>query len=152
MRAVIQRVTSAECRVEGASTGAIGPGLLVFLGVEDADDDDDLAWLSQKVLNLRIFSDSEGRMNRSVTDIHAGGILVISQFTLFGSLKKGSRPSFNRAGKPEYAKRHYEAFVTALRETLPDSVATGQFAADMKIEAHNDGPVTLVIDTKLRDF
>ncbi|MGB0373048.1 MAG: D-aminoacyl-tRNA deacylase [Opitutales bacterium] len=152
MRAVIQRVTSANCRVDGESTGEIGPGLLVFLGVEDADNDDDLKWLAQKLINMRIFPDSEGKMNMSVSDIDQGGILVISQFTLFGSMKKGTRPSFNRAGSPTYAQDMYEKFVAHLRNVFGGKVATGQFAADMKIEAHNDGPVTLILDTKQREF
>ena len=152
MRAVIQRVKSAACRVDIEVTGEIGPGLLVFVGVEEADDASDVAWLAQKVASVRIFPDDEGKMNRSVSDLDDGGILVISQFTLFGNLKKGTRPSFNRAGAPEHAEALYEAFVAELYKVFNGSIGTGQFAADMRIEAHNDGPVTLVIDTKQRNF
>ena len=152
MRAVIQRVKSAVCRVGIDVTGEIGPGLLVFLGVEDADDASDLKWLAQKVAAVRVFHDDEGKMNRSVSDLENGGILVISQFTLFGSLRKGTRPSFNRAGAPAHAEALYEQFVAELYTIFKGQIGTGQFAADMQIEAHNDGPVTLVIDTKQKDF
>ena len=151
MRAVIQRVSGASVRVDGALRGQIGRGLLVFLGVGQTDDFQDIEWLAQKIAKLRVFEDDEGRMNRSVGEI-GGGIMVISQFTLFGNLKKGSRPSFNRAGAPESAKALYERFILELEKTTGKRIATGVFAALMHIDALNDGPVTLIIDTKNRDF
>lgn len=152
MRAVIQRVKSATCRVDGDTTGAIGPGLLVFLGITDDDNDEDLQWLIQKIPNIRIFPDKDQRMNLSVSDLDDGGILVISQFTLFGSLKKGTRPSFNRAGSPDYAEKQYSEFLRQLSSGYSGAVAAGRFGADMQIEAHNDGPVTLILDSKERSF
>ncbi|MGE9294861.1 MAG: D-aminoacyl-tRNA deacylase [Puniceicoccales bacterium] len=151
MRLVIQRVTRAACRVDGEVTGAIEAGLLVFIGVGREDDSTDAAWLARKVAGLRVFEDEEGRMNRSLRDI-GGGVLAISQFTLYGNLKKGSRPSFNRSADPEPAKALFEEFKALLGAELGAPVASGIFAADMKIEAHNDGPITLIIDSKARDF
>lgn len=150
MRVVIQRVASAECKVEGETTGKIEQGLLVFLGVEDADTDEDLGWLAKKIVQLRIFSDEEGKMNKSLTDID-GGILLISQFTLFALTKKGNRPSFIRAGKPEYAKEMYLRMAQKLEEISGKKVQMGVFGADMQITAHNDGPVSLIMDTKNKD-
>ncbi|GHB91115.1 D-aminoacyl-tRNA deacylase [Cerasicoccus arenae] len=151
MRAVVQRVTSAICRVDGEITGEIGAGMLVFLGVGQGDDADDAGWLVRKIAALRIFEDDEGRMNRSLVD-SGGGVLVISQFTLYGNVKKGARPSFNRSAPPAEATALYEHFKQQLATLLGHAVPSGVFAADMQIEAHNDGPVTLVIDTRQRDL
>lgn len=150
MRAVIQRVSSAAVTVNGQVTGAIEHGLLVLLGVEDPDGADDLEWLANKVASLRIFNDDAGVMNRSVIEA-GGGMLVVSQFTLFASTRKGNRPSYLRAAKPEIAVPRYEAFVRRVGELLGQPVATGVFGADMKVSLVNDGPVTIVIDTKARE-
>jgi D-tyrosyl-tRNA(Tyr) deacylase len=151
MRAVLQRVKRSEVKVDGTCVGKIGEGLLVFLGIERIDTTEDLDWLVDKLPRVRCFEDDEGRMNRSLGEIN-GEIMVISQFTLFGSLRKGTRPSFNRAADPEQAIPLYEAFAQQLSSTLGKPVATGVFGAEMEITAVNDGPVTLVIDTKNRDF
>jgi len=151
MRAVVQRVKLGFCRVDGEVTGEIEAGIIVFLGVGHGDEDEDAEWLARKVAALRIFEDEDGRMNRSLLDI-SGGALVISQFTLYGNVKKGARPSFNRSATPDLAKKLYQYFQQQLSEILGKPVASGIFAADMQIEAHNDGPVTLIIDTKQRDF
>ena len=152
MRAVIQRVSKAKVSVAGAVVGQIGPGVLVFLGVGQQDSEADADWLVGRIVKLRIFeSEPEGRMNESLLAI-AGEALVISQFTLFGSLKKGNRPSFNRAALPEQAVPLYEYFVAQLAQALGKAVPTGRFGEHMDIEAQNDGPVTLVVDTKERDF
>lgn len=150
MRVIIQRVASAECKVEGETTGKIEQGLLVFLGVEDADTEEDLNWLAKKIVQLRIFSDEEGKMNKSLIDM-GGEILLISQFTLFALTKKGNRPSFIRAGKPEYAKEMYFRMGQKLKEISGKEVQMGVFGADMQISAHNDGPVSLIMDTKDKD-
>lgn len=147
MRAVVQRVTHAAVRVEGGTVGKIGPGLLIFLGVEKEDTDEDLDWLVRKTPQIRCFEDVEGKMNNSLLDID-GEALVISQFTVYGNLRKGSRPSFNRAALPDKAVPMYEAFAAALSEKLQKDVPTGRFAQHMDIEAHNDGPVTLILDSK----
>jgi len=151
MRAVIQRVNSACCRVEGEIAGQIGPGLLVFLGIEKTDTADDLAWLAQKVCKVRVFEDEAGKMNLPVSEV-GGGVLVISQFTLYGNLKKGTRPSFNRSAPPDMAIPLYEAFIKAVSTDLGKPVPAGIFGADMKIDAANDGPVTLILDSQQRDF
>lgn len=151
MRAVIQRVSRAEVSVADEVRGSIGPGLLVFLGVEADDTVEDRLWLVDKLPRIRCFNDEEGRMNRSLDDI-GGEVLVISQFTLFGTLRKGTRPSFNRAAEPQMARACYEAFVRELGERLGRPVPTGAFGREMKIEALNAGPVTLVIDTRRKDF
>lgn len=151
MRAVIQRVGHAVVRVSDKPVGTIGPGLLVFLGIEKLDTNKDVAWLSDKLPRIRCFEDEGGRMNRSLLDTN-GEIMVISQFTLFGSLRKGTRPSFNRAADPDLAVPLYETFLRQLREAVDKPVAAGIFGAEMKIEAHNDGPVTLVLDTKNKDL
>lgn len=151
MRAVIQRVESAEVSVAGEVTGSIGAGVLVFLGVGKEDSEADADWLVSRVVKLRIFEREAGRMDASLLDV-AGSALVISQFTLFGSLKKGNRPSFNRAALPEQAIPLYEYFVAQLSQALGRPVPTGVFGEHMDIAAHNDGPVTLVVDTKERDF
>jgi D-tyrosyl-tRNA(Tyr) deacylase len=150
MRAVIQRVTYASCTVNGQITGKIDHGLLIFLGVEEEDGKEDLQWLAQKLVNLRIFSDENGLMNKSIQDIN-GNILLISQFTLFAQTKKGNRPSFIRAGKPDIAKPMYEEMGKVLSELLNKNVQMGVFGGDMKIELLNDGPVTIIMNTKDKD-
>tara|TARA_B100001971_G_scaffold210312_1_gene235554 strand:- start:27691 stop:28179 length:489 start_codon:yes stop_codon:yes gene_type:complete len=152
MRAVIQRVSSANVAVAGDVVGEIGQGVLVFLGVGQEDSEADADWLIKRIVKLRIFeSEPGGRMDLSLRGI-GGEALVISQFTLFGSLRKGNRPSFNRAAHPQQAVPLYEYFVERLSQTLGQRVPTGVFGERMHIEAHNDGPVTLVVDTKERDF
>lgn len=151
MRVVIQRVSRAQVSVEDEVVGSIGKGYLVFLGVGQGDEQADADWLVSRVIKLRVFESEPGRMDLALPDVD-GEALVISQFTLYGSLKKGNRPSFNRAAAPEQAVPLYEYFVQQLSEALGKPVPTGRFAADMQIEAHNDGPVTLVVDTKDRDF
>lgn len=151
MRAVIQRVSRASVMVNQETTGSIAGGMLIFLGVGQDDGVEDVAWLVGRITKLRIFEDGQGRMHHSLLDI-GGAALVISQFTLFGSLKKGNRPSFNRAALPEQAVPLYERFVDELSAALGKPVPTGCFGAHMDIEAHNDGPVTLVVDSKERDF
>jgi D-tyrosyl-tRNA(Tyr) deacylase len=150
MRTVVQRVSRASVTVAGETTGEIGRGLLVLVGIAPADTDHDAQWLAEKICALRIFEDEEGRMNRSVTDID-GGILVVSQFTLFASTRKGTRPSFNDAAKPEIAIPLYESFNRFAGAALGRPVATGRFAARMDITLVNDGPVTLVIDSQRRE-
>lgn len=147
MRALIQRVSEASVTIEGKVSGEIGSGLLVLLGVEEADTLTDIEWLAGKISRLRIFSDEAGHMNKSVVDID-GGLLVISQFTLFASTKKGNRPGFTRAAKPAIAVPLYETFVKTLSLMAARPVATGEFGADMKVRLLNDGPVTIWIDTK----
>ena len=151
MRVVIQRVKEASVSVEGKTVGAIGPGLVAFVGVESADSDEDVAWLANKLPALRVFEDESERMNLSLTET-GGGILLISQFTLFGSLKKGTRPSFSRAAPPEFAKDYLERLHRALETALGKPVPTGVFGAMMEIRVVNDGPVTLVVDTKNKEF
>lgn len=150
MRAVIQRVSEASCVVDGQVTGQIGAGLLVLIGVEQSDTPSDIQWLCQKIVNLRIFSDENGLMNRSVSDIQ-GGILLISQFTLLAQTKKGNRPSFIRAAKPDQAIPMFESAKTELHRLLGKEVACGVFGADMKIQLINDGPVTIIMDTQDKD-
>ncbi len=150
MRAVIQRVTEATCRVDGNITGEIEIGLVVLLGIEDADTDEDLNWLAQKICGLRIFGDENGLMNKALADV-AGSILLISQFTLFAQTKKGNRPSFIRAARPDKAIPLYEMMITKLEELTGKKVATGIFGADMKISLVNDGPITITMNTKDKD-
>lgn len=150
MRAVIQRVTNASCTVEGKITGQIENGLLVLIGVEEEDQQQDMEWLSQKLVNLRVFSDEAGLMNKSVLDIN-GNILLISQFTLFAQTKKGNRPSFIRAAKPDKAKPMYITMAKYLSNLLQKEVQLGVFGADMKIDLRNDGPVTIIMNTKDKD-
>ena len=150
MRAVVQRVSSASVSIDGAVVGEIGPGLMVLLGVAEGDTPADGAWLAQKIAQLRIFADEADRMNRSVQDI-AGGVLVVSQFTLFASTRKGTRPSFNAAAAPELANSLYQDFVRQLETLLGRPVPTGRFGAMMQVALVNDGPVTLLIDTKTRE-
>jgi len=150
MRAVIQRVGNASVSINDATTANIGQGLLIFLGIEDNDTRDDLEWLSGKISRLRIFQDDAGLMNLSVQDIK-GDVLVISQFTLHSSTKKGNRPSFIKAAKPEIAIPLYEQFVKQLENDIPGQVKTGEFGAYMKVSSLNDGPVTIIIDTKNKE-
>lgn len=150
MRVVIQRVRHASVTIDGVQKSAIGQGLLLLVGIEEADGADDSAWLVKKTVNLRIFDDTDGVMNLSVKDI-GGEVLVVSQFTLMASTKKGNRPSYIRAARPELAVPLYEAFCHELSEALGRPVATGQFGADMKVELLNDGPVTICIDTKAKE-
>jgi D-tyrosyl-tRNA(Tyr) deacylase len=150
MRAVIQRVTQASVIVEEKITGSIKKGLLVLLGIEDADNDEDINWLSSKIINLRIFGDANGVMNVNVKDIE-GNILLVSQFTLHASTKKGNRPSYIKASKPEIAIPLYEKMIARLEHDIGKKIQTGIFGAMMKIGLENDGPVTIIIDTKLRE-
>ena len=150
MRAVIQRVTKASIMINGSIHAQIGNGLLVLLGIEDADALDDIEWLSNKIVNLRIFNDAQGVMNVSVHD-KEGEIMLVSQFTLHASTKKGNRPSYIRASKPETAIPLYEKMIKQLSNDLGQPIRTGEFGADMKVELLNDGPVTIVIDTKDRE-
>ena len=149
MRAVIQRVSEASVTINGQVHGAIRRGLVVLLAVEEADTPEDIEWLSGKIARLRIFNDVEGLMNVSVQEVQ-GEILLVSQFTLFGSTKKGNRPSYSRAAPPEVAIPLYEAFTRRLSADLGRPIQTGDFGADMKIALVNDGPVTLIIDSKER--
>jgi len=150
MRAVIQRVTEARVTVAGQSVGGIGKGLLVLLAIEDSDKTEDLDWLCGKIARLRIFADADGQMNRSVQEVH-GEIMLVSQFTLFASTKKGNRPSFSRSARPELAVPLYEQFVARLAQELGRPIQTGRFGAHMFVSLTNDGPVTIVIDTKNRE-
>lgn len=147
MRALLQRVSSASVTVDGRVTGEIGPGLLVLLGIHKDDTDADGVWLAKKILECRIFPDDAGKMNRSVTD-SGGGLLVVSQFTLYGDLKKGTRPSFTDSMPGATAKVFYENWMKALRAQTILKVEEGIFAADMKVALVNDGPVTIWIDSK----
>lgn len=150
MRVVIQRVSEARVKIAGAVAGEIARGLLVLLGVAAGDTVADGEWLAQKIAKLRIFPDDAGHLNRSVQDI-AGGVLVISQFTLIASTRKGARPSFNDAAKPDLARPLYEAFLGSLEVELGAYVPRGEFGADMKVSLVNDGPVTLIIDSRQRE-
>ena len=151
MRALIQRVSMSRVRVDDITVGEIKQGLLVLLGVAPDDTIADRDWLLRKILKLRIFADEEGRMNRSVTDIE-GGLLVISQFTLFADASQGNRLSFMRSAPPEFAESAYNDFLEKLRQNHSGSLATGRFAADMQVELINDGPVTLLLDSKQKNF
>lgn len=150
MRAVLQRVTQASCTVDGQVTGSIDAGLMILLGVAADDTQDDLQWLAQKIVAMRIFGDDEGMMNKSLLDI-GGHILLISQFTLFAQTKKGNRPSFIRAARPDVAVPLYEQMIKTLGELTATKIETGIFGADMKLNLTNDGPVTIILDTKDRD-
>lgn len=150
MRVVIQRVAHASVTIEGAVKSKIGKGYLVLVGIEEADNEEDIQWLSRKIVGLRVFDDENGVMNKSIGDID-GEILVISQFTLWASYKKGNRPSYLRAGSHAVTVPLYERFCTVLSETLGKPVATGEFGADMKVELLNDGPVTICMDTKNKE-
>lgn len=150
MRAVLQRVSSASCQVNGQTTGEISTGFLVLLGVEDADTVEDAQWLAQKIAGMRVFGDEDGLMNKALADV-GGRILLISQFTLFAQTKKGNRPSFIRAARPDKAIPLYEQMIELLNNQTGKPTATGIFGADMKISLVNDGPVTIIIDTKNRE-
>jgi D-tyrosyl-tRNA(Tyr) deacylase len=150
MRAVIQRVLEAAVAINGQTVSRIGPGLLVLLGVEEGDTSEDVAWLVAKTAKMRIFPDAEGKMNLSVTET-GGGVMVVSQFTLHASTRKGNRPSFIRAAVPAVSEPLYEAFCATMETETGRSVARGVFAADMKVSLVNDGPVTIVIDTRSRE-
>ena len=150
MKVVIQRVAKASVTIDTRIAGSIGPGLLVFLGIEDADKEEDIIWLSNKIVNLRIFNDDAGVMNLSIREIK-GDIIIVSQFTLHASTKKGNRPSYIRASKPGIAIPRYEEMISRLSADLGKPVQTGEFGADMKVELLNDGPVTIVIDTKNKE-
>lgn len=151
MRALIQRVSQAKVEVDDRETGSIGMGLLVLLGVTQEDGEEDIAWLVKKISQLRIFTDEEGKMNLSVQDIQ-GDVLVVSQFTLYGNAKKGNRPSFVRSARPEVSIPLYEEFVTTMQKAISGQVATGEFGAMMEVSLLNHGPVTLMLDSKQRDF
>ena len=150
MRAVLQRVTEASCKVEGKITGEIKLGFLVLLGIEEADTDDDLNWLANKITGMRVFGDENGLMNKALADVD-GEILLISQFTLFAQTKKGNRPSFIKAARPDKAIPMYEQMIKTLETLTGKKIATGIFGADMKISLVNDGPVTIIMDTKDKD-
>jgi D-tyrosyl-tRNA(Tyr) deacylase len=150
MKVVIQRVSEASVRVDGKVTGEIRRGLLVLAGWEEADEQEDLQWMAGKIVNLRIFSDDAGLMNLSVKDID-GEILLVSQFTLHASTKKGNRPSFIKAARPEKAKSMYEDFIRELSVQSGKAIPTGIFGADMKVVLINDGPVTIIIDSKNKE-
>jgi len=149
MRAVIQRVSQASVSVEGVKIAEMQFGLVVLLGITETDTSDDICWLSKKLSNLRIFNDAKGVMNRSLKD-SAGAALVVSQFTLYAQTKKGNRPSYVKAAKPEIAQRLYEKFIKQFETDLEQKVQTGYFGADMKVALTNDGPVTIIFDTKER--
>lgn len=150
MRAVIQRVKEASVKVEGKITGQIGTGLLVLVGIEDADTLEDIEWLTKKIAGLRIFDDENGVMNRSVIDID-GNILAVSQFTLMASTKKGNRPSYIRASKGDFAEPMYNKFCSLLENETGKKTEKGVFGADMKVSLLNDGPVTIIMDTKNKE-
>ena len=150
MKLVIQRVSEASVKIEGEKVGEISIGFLILVGIESNDTEEDLLWLTQKVLSMRIFSDEEGKMNKSIKEVD-GGILLVSQFTLHASTKKGNRPSFIRAARPEQAIPLYENFKASLENELGKKVEAGKFGADMKVALVNDGPVTIVIDSKNKE-
>ena len=150
MRAVIQRVSEASVAIDGEKVADIEKGLLVLVGIEDASNQGDINWLTSKIANLRIFGDENGVMNLSIKDID-GDMIVVSQFTLHAATKKGNRPSYIKASKPEYAIPMYEAFVKQMELELGKKIQTGQFGADMKVALINDGPVTIIIDTKNKE-
>ena len=150
MRIIIQRVTEASVTVDGNVTGTIGTGLLVLMGIEDMDTDEDISWLSNKITNLRIFNDEAGVMNLGIKEVN-GDILLVSQFTLHASTKKGNRPSYIKASKPAFAVPMYEKMIQQLETEMGKKVQTGIFGADMKVSLLNDGPVTIIIDSKNRE-
>ena len=147
MRIVIQRCTEASVSIGGVVKGAIGPGMMILLGIEDADSDKDIDYLCRKIVALRIFDDADGVMNLPITEVADSGILLVSQFTLMASTKKGNRPSYIRASKPEVAIPMYEKFIARLEQAFGKPIATGQFGADMQVALVNDGPVTIIIDS-----
>ena len=147
MRVVVQRVSQSNVKVSGEVIGEIKEGLMVLISFVDEDNDTDLDWMTKKIINLRIFNDDEGKMNRSVQGV-GGDILLISQFTLHGSTKKGNRPSFIKAAKPDFANVMYERFIKVLEQSLGKEIQTGEFGGDMKVSLVNDGPTTIIIDSK----
>ena len=151
MRIVVQRVLSASVDIVGVRKSEIGQGLLILVGICDEDTDEDIEYLCQKVMKLRIFDDSEGVMNLPVTEVAGSGILVVSQFTLMASTKKGNRPSYIHASKPDFAVPMYEKFVAKLQSLYGKEIQTGTFGADMKVSLVNDGPVTIIMDSQLRE-
>jgi D-tyrosyl-tRNA(Tyr) deacylase len=150
MRAVIQRVTQASVTIRGQTKASIARGLMVLLAVEETDTPEDIEWLSGKIIRLRVFNDEQGVMNRSVQEAD-GEILLVSQFTLFASTKKGNRPSYSRSAKPEIAVPLYERFIARLTQDFGKPIPTGEFGADMQVALTNDGPVTIIIDSKMRE-
>ena len=150
MRVVVQRVSQSNVKVSGKVIGEIKEGLMVLVSFVDEDNDTDLDWMTKKIINLRIFNDDEGKMNRSVQDV-GGDILLISQFTLHGSTKKGNRPSFIKAAKPDFANVMYERFIKVLEQSLGKEIQTGEFGGDMKVSLINDGPTTIIIDSKIKE-
>lgn len=150
MRVVIQRVTEAKVVIDGNVNGEIGEGFMILVGIEEADGAEDIAWLTKKIVNLRVFDDENGVMNRSIMDA-GGDILLISQFTLHAMTAKGNRPSYIRAAKPDISIPLYEAFIKSLEEAMGKKIATGIFGADMKVSLTNNGPVTILIDSKNRE-
>ncbi|MBZ9627644.1 D-tyrosyl-tRNA(Tyr) deacylase [Psychroflexus sp. CAK57W] len=147
MRIILQRVKKASVEIDTQIAGSIHQGLLIYLGVEDEDKQEDIDWLVKKVTHLRIFSDEEGKMNLNIRDIE-GEFLIVSQFTLYASTKKGNRPSFTNAAKPELAKKLYQDFIETLKSTLVANIQTGRFGANMQVASVNDGPLTFILDSK----
>ena len=150
MRVVVQRVSQSNVKVSGEVIGEIKEGLMVLVSFIDEDNDTDLEWMTKKIINLRIFNDDEGKMNRSVQDV-GGDILLISQFTLHGSTKKGNRPSFIKAAKPDFANVMYMKFIKILEQSLGKGIQTGEFGGDMKVSLINDGPTTIIIDSRNKE-
>ena len=150
MKVVIQRVSSASVTIDGEQVATIEKGLLILLGIINEDDQEDINWLSKKIVNLRIFGDENDVMNKSLLDVH-GDAIAVSQFTLHANSKKGNRPSYSKAAKPDIAIPLYENFISQLENDLGKPIGTGEFGADMKVELLNDGPVTIIIDTKSKD-
>ncbi|MEP0985543.1 D-aminoacyl-tRNA deacylase [Ekhidna sp.] len=150
MRALIQRVSSASVTIDSHLKSEIQTGILILLGIEEADDESDIEWLSRKIVNMRIFPDDNGAMNKSLLDVDRE-VLIVSQFTLHASTKKGNRPSYIKAAKPEIAIPLYEAFIKEIQSVLTTEVKTGEFGADMKVSLINDGPVTIFVDTKNKE-
>ena len=151
MRVVLQRCKEASVTIAGELKSAIGEGMLILLGIEDADRDEDIDWLCKKIVSLRIFDDANGVMNIPITEVAGGGILLVSQFTLMASTRKGNRPSYIRASKPDFAVPMYEKFIARLTEMFGKEVKTGGFGANMQVALVNDGPVTIVMDSHLRE-
>lgn len=150
MRVVIQRVSEASVKIDGTLVGQINSGFMILLGIEALDSEEDVQWLSNKIINLRVFSDEQGKMNKSILD-RQGGILLISQFTLYASCKKGNRPAFTRAANPDLAIPLYQKMIDRLSIDLGKKIETGKFGADMKVSLTNDGPVTIVLDSKNKE-
>lgn len=151
MRVVLQRCKEASVTIAGELKSAIGEGMLILLGIEDADREEDIDWLCKKIVSLRIFDDANGVMNIPITEVAGGGILLVSQFTLMASTRKGNRPSYIRASKPDFAVPMYEKFIARLTEMFGKEVKTGEFGANMQVALVNDGPVTIVMDSHLRE-